>query len=178
MARPDTEIDAQIKQAWLELTSMVTELTSAWWEVEHALAMLLAALSSMRHVAADVILGTATSNRLKRDIVLNVARVILARAADLKGVEKILARMARAASTRNQFAHAGFGLHHERGRFYLRVLSLDAREQFGLFTYEYFSKKDLENVKNQFAALRNDTVSLAFVLKKARRRRRIESWKL
>lgn len=59
--------------------------------------VLLAAVSSMRVHAAWAALGTVTANKLKRDIVLNVARIMLARAEDVAKIEKILARMARAA---------------------------------------------------------------------------------
>lgn len=108
--------------------------------------VLLAAVSSMRVHAAWAALGTVTANKLKRDIVLNVARIMLARAEDVAKIEKILARMARAARNRNYLVHASYGLSFSR-RFKLRVLSLDAQEDPAIVHYQEFSESDLLNIK-------------------------------
>ena len=132
----------------------------------------------MRGKAAWTILATVTANKLKRDIVRNVANIMLANEADIKKIEKILSRMGRAASARNQLAHASYSLTYERKKFFLRVMSVDAQEDPSLFHYELFGKSNLLNIKRQFEELRNDVGALAFEMKKAKRRRRLESWKV
>lgn len=114
--------DAKARSAWLELTSIVTELHGIWWSVDLNLSMLLAAISGMRHAASATILATVTANKVKRDIVRNVAGAVLATQRDVKAVDKILSRMARAAKVRNHLAHASFSLMHDGQQLCLRLL--------------------------------------------------------
>lgn len=167
----------EAEEAYRELTSLVTELHGIWWEVEHHLGALLAAISNMRMKAAWTILVTVTANKVRRDIVKNVADIMLDNKKDICKIEKVLARMATAAATRSQLAHASYSLVHDR-KYRLRVMSVGAQEDPSLFCYQLFSKSDLLNIKRQFEDLGRDVSDLSFEMKKARRRMRLEVWKV
>jgi hypothetical protein len=113
--------------------------------------------------------STLTSNRLKRDHILNASRLIIHSESNLRSIERILARIRKAATKRNFLVH-GMATMSTKYPGRITVYGTSADLEPALSHYESWSLQDLQDFRRHLTAIAVDLDGLFRVINRARRR--------
>jgi hypothetical protein len=152
---------------WKELTAEIGAITGAWANLEHNLALLLAVILNVEIPFGMSILASVSGFKVRRDLILNAARLAFY-PTRIKEVERIVRRVARAASKRNSLAHGVLTSHPEHPD-RLLVMEVSPELRPALMYYQLYRLADLKAVTAQIDAVSHDAFGLATKLRKARR---------
>jgi hypothetical protein len=157
------------KAMWQALSAEIGYICSEWATMENRMEILFACVLRTEVASAKVIFSTLTSNRLNRDCILNTSRLMIHSETHLHSIERILARIRKAAAKRNFLVHGTAGMNTKYpGRMTIYGTSADLEP--ALAHYESWSISDLQDFRRHLGTITSDLDKLFRVIDRAKRR--------